>query len=55
MSLHEESEARALAGELVELELQWQEAERIAAIADDLLVPDRIREQLARLKGKTPG
>jgi hypothetical protein len=54
MSLHEESEARALAGELVELELQWQEAERIAAIADDLLVPDWIREQLARLKPRPP-
>lgn len=36
MSLHEESERRALAGELAELEAAWREAEEIAAIADTL-------------------
>jgi hypothetical protein len=39
MALHEEQERRALAGELVELELAWRAAEEIAAIADDMFVP----------------
>jgi hypothetical protein len=39
MALHEEQERRALAGELVDLELAWREAEEIAAIADDMFVP----------------
>jgi len=39
MALHEEQERRALAGELVELELAWREAEEVAAIADDMFVP----------------
>jgi hypothetical protein len=50
MALHEESEQRAMAGELAELESAWREAERIAAIADDLLIPAEIDERLARLK-----
>jgi hypothetical protein len=36
MALHEASERRALAGELVELEARWREAEEIARIADSL-------------------
>jgi hypothetical protein len=36
MALHEESERRALAGELAELEARWREAEEIAQIADSL-------------------
>jgi hypothetical protein len=36
IALHEESERRALQGELVALELAWREAEEIAAIADAL-------------------
>jgi hypothetical protein len=50
MALHEEQERRALAGELIELELAWRQAEEIAAIADDMFVPpeheafiDRVR------------
>jgi hypothetical protein len=39
MALHEEHERRALEGELAELENAWREAEEIAAITDDLLVP----------------
>lgn len=39
MALHEEQERRALQGELKALEIAWREAERIAAIADDLLLP----------------
>jgi hypothetical protein len=36
MSLHEESERRALDGELALLEAAWRDAERIALIADSL-------------------
>lgn len=36
MALHEESERRALKGELAELEARWREAEEIAQIADAL-------------------
>ena len=39
MALHEEQERRALEGELWILEQAWREAEEIAAIADNLLVP----------------
>ena len=40
MALHEEEERRALEGELWRLEQAWREAEEIAAIADDLLLPE---------------
>ena len=43
MALHEEAELRALQGELAELEAAWREAERVAAIADDLLLPAHVR------------
>ena len=39
MALHEEQERRALEGELWLLERAWREAEEIAAIADNLLLP----------------
>ena len=39
MALHEEEERRALEGELWRLERAWEEAEEIAAISDDLLLP----------------
>ncbi|MDH5196756.1 MAG: hypothetical protein OEY20_05860, partial [Gemmatimonadota bacterium] len=39
MALHEEQERRALAGELIELELAWRAAEEVAAIADNMFVP----------------
>ncbi len=39
MALHEEQERRALEGELWRLERAWEEAEEIAAIADNLLIP----------------
>jgi len=48
MALHEESERRALAGELWRLERQWKEAEEIAAIADGLLVPEKDEAFLER-------
>ena len=40
MALHEEQERRALAGELWLLEKAWRDAEEIAAISDDLFLPD---------------
>ncbi len=39
MALHEEQERRALEGELWLLEQAWREAEEVAGIADDLLLP----------------
>ena len=39
MALHEDVERAALEGELGELERAWQEAEEIAGISDNLLVP----------------
>ena len=41
MAVHEEDERRALEGELWRLERAWQEAEEIAAISDNLLLPKR--------------
>ncbi len=46
MALHEETERRALEGELAVLEAAWREAEEIAAIAD--VLPD---DPMDRLKG----
>ncbi len=51
MAAHEDAERRAMEGELAELEARWAEAERIAAIADDLLLPIPVEQGLRRLKG----
>lgn len=51
MALHEDDERRALEGELAELEERWREAEAIAAIADDLLVPTTVSDMMAKLRG----
>ena len=51
MVAHEESERRALEGELALLNAAWREAEEIAAIADDLLVPQTVGLWLRRWKG----
>jgi hypothetical protein len=48
MALHEEQERRALAGELIELEMAWRAAEEIAAIADNLFVPPEHEAFIAR-------
>jgi hypothetical protein len=50
MAAHEESERRALEGELAVLERAWREAEEIAAIADRLLVPARVERALQMLR-----
>jgi hypothetical protein len=47
MALHEERERRALEGELKLLEIAWREAEEVASISDDLLLPPGARERLA--------
>jgi hypothetical protein len=51
MAAHEEQERRALEGELRELEEAWREAEELAGIADDLVVPEPVRRALSQLKG----
>jgi hypothetical protein len=48
MAAHEESERRALEGELAELERAWREAEEIATIADSLLLPHGVEQWLRR-------
>jgi hypothetical protein len=50
MALHEEAERRAIQGELALLEEAWQEAEEIAAISDNLFLPDEVEQRLAALK-----
>jgi hypothetical protein len=50
MAAHEESERRALEGELYMLEEAWREAEEVAAIADDMFLPASIDADLARLR-----
>jgi hypothetical protein len=50
MATHEESERRALDGELSVLQAAWQEAEEIAAIADDMFIDDATRQHIAELK-----
>jgi hypothetical protein len=50
MATHEEAERRALEGELHILEEAWKEAEEIAAISDDLLLPESVESRFERLK-----
>lgn len=55
MAAHESSERRALEGELEELEEAWREAEEIAAIADDLLLPAEVRRWITRQRRRLGG
>jgi len=52
MAAHEESERRAMQGELALLEAAWRQAEEIAKIADNLLVPASVDEFLERNKAR---
>jgi hypothetical protein len=52
MAAHEESERRALEGELAALVLAWRRAEEIAAIADSLLTPPAVDALLKRHKAR---
>jgi hypothetical protein len=53
MAAHEETETRALEGELAHLELAWREAEEIAAIADSLLLPRSITDRILSWRAGT--
>ena len=50
MAAHEDSERRALEGELAQLEQAWRDAEEIAAIADDMFLPEGVRTRLDALR-----
>ncbi|HET6701822.1 MAG TPA: hypothetical protein VFH14_08470, partial [Gemmatimonadaceae bacterium] len=52
MALHEEQERRALQGELIALEQAWRDAEEIAKISDNLLVPESDEEWLRKQREK---
>jgi len=51
MASHEQSEQVALAGDLAQLEQDWREAEEIASIADNLLLPQAVTDFIARHRG----
>jgi len=55
MLVHEDSERRWLAGELLDLEHEWRQADAIAEIADGLLRDPAVESELARLKGEMAG
>ena len=50
MALHEEAERRALEGELAVLERAWRDAEELAGIADNLLVPSSVDASIERMR-----
>lgn len=52
MISHEDSERRAMEGELHVLEEAWREAEEIAGISDNLFLPSEITSQLSALKSR---
>jgi hypothetical protein len=54
MALQEQRERELLAGELLDLEVAWREAEELARIADTL-TPSHIDRALARLKARLDG
>ena len=52
MALHEESERRAMDGELADLTRAWEEAEVIAKIADDMFLTPEVTERVAELRAR---
>ncbi len=50
MALNEESERRALDGELSELERAWREAEEIAGISDNLLISPSVQSEFDEIR-----
>ena len=48
MAAHEDSERRALEGELALLEQAWKEAEEVAAIADKLFLPSFVEDWMRK-------
>ena len=55
MLVHEDSERRWLAGELLDLEHEWRKADAIAEIADGLLRDPAVEAELTRLKSEWTG
>ncbi len=53
MAAHEEQERRALEGELSQLEAMWREAEEIASISDNLLLPRSVSDFIKRQKSES--
>jgi hypothetical protein len=53
MAAHEETERRALEGELALLEEAWRDAEEVAAIADDMFLPEGTKDRLETLRSRT--
>ena len=53
MAAHEQSERRALEGELAVLEEAWRQAEEIAAISDNLFVSDDTEAKLEDLRRRS--
>jgi hypothetical protein len=51
IATHEDVERRAMEGELAMLEESWRQAEEIARIADDLLLPDNVGMAHSELSG----
>jgi hypothetical protein len=51
MALQEQRERELLAGELLDLEFAWKEAEELARISDTL-TPTYVDQALARLKAR---
>ena len=50
MALHEESERRAMDGELAHLEAAWREAEEIANIADNMFILPSVEVQVDEMR-----
>lgn len=50
MAVHEESERRAMEGELQLLEQAWRDAEEVAKIADNMFTPAAIESRLDALR-----
>jgi hypothetical protein len=55
MAVHEESERRAMDGELRALAVAWRDAEEIAAIADDMFFPPELDGGSVRRSPSAPG
>ena len=55
MAANEETERRALEGELALLEAAWAEAEEIAGIADSLTLPAEVEQRAKRLRDGARG
>jgi hypothetical protein len=51
MAVTEELERQAMAGEARSLGEQWRDAEEVAAIADDMFIPDRIVQWIREHRG----